>query len=61
MSFEGKKKKQKTWKSIGEFLNDMQRPMNRTPVSLSDEAWQGLASHFGRAPRVVENADFEQI
>lgn len=61
MSFEGKKKKQKTWKSIGEFLNDMQRPMNRTPVSLSDEAWAAIASHFGRPSGVIANTGDEKI
>jgi hypothetical protein len=61
MSFEGKKKKQKTWKSIGEFLNDMQRPMNRTPVSLSDEAWHAIASHYGRPSGVIANTGDEKI
>jgi hypothetical protein len=47
-TFEGKKKRQKTWKSIGEFLNDMQIPIRRKPISLSDEAWHAIATHFGR-------------
>ncbi len=48
ISFEGTQKKQKTWKSIGEFLNDMIRPVNRRRVNLSDEAWQAIALQFRR-------------
>ncbi len=46
ISFEGKSRKQKTWKSLGEFLNDMMSPLNRQRVHLSDEAWIAIASHF---------------
>ncbi len=48
LSFEGRGKKQKTWKSIGEFLNDMREPLKRTPIALSEEAWFAIANHFGR-------------
>lgn len=48
VTFEGKQRKQKTWKTIGDFLSDMHLPKNRTSVYLSDEAWISLAKHFGR-------------
>lgn len=46
ISFEGKSRKQKSWKSLGEFLNDMVSPVNRQRVYLSDEAWFAIAKHF---------------
>lgn len=48
ISFEGKLRKQKSWKSLGEFLNDMMTPVNRGRVFLSDETWNVIASHFKR-------------
>ena len=43
-----KSKKQKTWRNLDEFLGDMVRPLNRTSVFLSDEAWSALANQCGR-------------
>ena len=48
VTFEGKQRKQKTWKTVGDFLSDMHQPKNRTAVHLSEEAWHALANHFGR-------------
>ena len=50
ISFQGAKKRnfQKTWGSIGEFLNDMTKPLNRGRINLSDEAWRAIARQFGR-------------
>lgn len=42
----GKRQMQKTWISIGEFLNDMKNPLNRTAVNLSSDAWQAIDAHF---------------
>ena len=44
-----KSKKQKTWRYLDEFLSDMIRPLNRTSVYMSDEAWHSLATQCGRS------------
>jgi hypothetical protein len=56
ITFEGKSRKQKSWKSLGEFLNDMVSPVNRNRVYLSDEAWTSIASHFKRPSGIVKSA-----
>lgn len=43
---EGKRKRQMTWSNLGQFLNDMQQPINRTAISLVDETWQTIMAHF---------------
>lgn len=43
---EGKLRKQKSWRTLQKFLEDMASPINRQRVYLSDEAWAAISSHF---------------
>ncbi|MGZ8983566.1 MAG: UvrD-helicase domain-containing protein [Methylotenera sp.] len=60
ISFEGKSRKQKSWKSLGEFLNDMISPINRQRVYLSDEAWLAIASQFKKPTGPVKPSTSEK-
>lgn len=60
ISFEGKSRKQKSWRSLGEFLNDMISPINRQRVFLSDEAWQAIAAHFKRPTGSLKSTTIEK-
>jgi hypothetical protein len=44
-----KSSKQKSWRHLDEFLNDMVRPINRSSVYLSDEAWQSIVKQIPSA------------
>jgi hypothetical protein len=59
ITFEGKSRKQKSWKSLGEFLNDMISPINRQRVYLSDEAWLAIATHFKKPSGLMRSANSE--
>lgn len=56
-----KSKKQKTWRYLNDFLNDMGRPLNRASAYLSDEAWHALAVQCGRPSGLEKATDDAEV